>query len=79
MDLRSLLCRLNPATSIEIVDNLAPEDREIVYSGALLNLIYCKVEELLDRNVDEIKMKIKEREYRVVIKVGYRIATGGGR
>ena len=67
MKLEELLRVLDPATSVEIVDAAGRS----IYCGILLNLSYCKVEELLNHRVGRIRMKNEEHGYRLVIEVLY--------
>lgn len=69
--LKGILGLLDPATSIEIVN----VDGNNIYRGALLNLGYCEVGEMLDYSVDGIRMKNEEHGYRVVIIISHYLAT----
>lgn len=63
MNLKEILGLFDPATSIEILIMGTGS----IYCGALLNLSYCEIREMLDFGVFKIKMKIEKREHRVLI------------
>lgn len=65
LKLRELLRVLNPATSIEITE--LDSEEAAYYRGLLLNLTYCSIAGLLEKNVYKINMRNKEPGYSVVI------------